>query len=119
MNSISNEVLYAVLFAVVLLFQYLMKRFGPQKPNEPPKEEQLAQIPEEVEAAPAPSTAAPAFVDQGFGRSQARNPRPRPEVSRRRFTRNALMGSRQRMQEAVVIAVILGPCRAYEPHDIR
>jgi hypothetical protein len=29
------------------------------------------------------------------------------------------MGNRRDMQNAIVIAAIVGPCRALEPHDIR
>ena len=119
MNSIPNELLYILVFAAVVLFQFLMKRFAPQKPEEPPQEEQLAELLDEVETAPAPSSAAPAFADKGFGRSRPQDPSPRPQVPKRRFTRNALMGSRREIQDAVVIAAILGPCRAFEPHDIR
>jgi hypothetical protein len=36
----------------------------------------------------------------------------------RRFSRRSLMGSRCAVQDAIVVAAILGPCRAYRPHDI-
>ncbi|MBA4262471.1 MAG: hypothetical protein C0443_10780, partial [Comamonadaceae bacterium] len=36
----------------------------------------------------------------------------------RRFSRRSLMGNRRAVQDAMVIAAILGPCRAYQPHDI-
>jgi len=47
-------------------------------------------------------------------------PRAVPAPARRtarRFSRRALMGNRRAVQDAVVIAAILGPCRAYQPHD--
>jgi hypothetical protein len=28
------------------------------------------------------------------------------------------MGNRRALQDAIVVATILGPCRAYRPHDI-
>lgn len=52
-----------------------------------------------------------------FGRARA------PDVSAPgpsgRFSRHALMGNRRDLRKAIVIAAILGPCRAIEPHDVR
>ncbi len=42
--------------------------------------------------------------------------RARPE---RRYSRRSLMGTRRDVQNAIVIATIVGPCRAFEPHDVR
>lgn len=116
MKDVPAELLYVLMFLAIVLFQYLMKRFGPQVPPEPAWDERLEQIPEapaDVPVAPAASLTAVA----GFGRSAA------PETSsappQRRFSRSSLMGSRREVQNAVVVATILGPCRAFEPHDVR
>jgi hypothetical protein len=29
------------------------------------------------------------------------------------------MGTKREVQNAIVIATVLGPCRAFEPHDIQ
>ncbi|WBL64130.1 MULTISPECIES: hypothetical protein [unclassified Thauera] len=116
MKDVPAELLYVLIFLAIVLFQYLMKRFGPQAPPEPAWDERLEQIPEAPEDAPAAS-AVSAPVAGGFGRSAA------PEASRapprRRFSRASLLGGRREVQNAVVVATILGPCRAFEPHDIR
>jgi hypothetical protein len=52
-----------------------------------------------------------------FGRNDA--PLTSLLPRQRRFSKGALMGSRREVQNAVVIATMLGPCRAFEPHDIR
>jgi hypothetical protein len=110
MESIPAELIYAVMVLAVLLFQYLMKRFGPQAPQENAQEEAPEQAPEVLEDAPAVSTA---FGVAGSISRDGAAPR------QRRFSRSALMGGRREVQNAVVIATILGPCRAFEPHDIQ
>lgn len=52
-----------------------------------------------------------------FGRSEpfaASAPRPSG-----RYSRQSLMSTRRDLRKAIVIAAVLGPCRAAEPHDIR
>ena len=113
MKGIPTELLYVLMFLAVVLFQYLMKRFGPQAPEDPARDEGLAQNPEEVEA---PVAVAVSGVAAGLS---GRNATPRVAPARRRFSRSALMGSRGAVQDAVVVATMLGPCRAFEPHDVR
>ena len=116
MKSVPEELLYVLMFLAIVLFQYLMKRFGPQAPPEPAWDERLEQIPEAPEDAPAASAA--------FGAAGGRSGRGATPVTslapqRRRFSRASLLGDRREVQNAVVVATILGPCRAFEPHDIR
>ena len=129
-RSPTELLIYALIFAAIVLFQYVMKRFGPQpKPDEappqapPPQEQPAAQEEENIwgraRAVPAVSPAV-AISDIGFGRSKALGATVTLAGRRsRRFSRSALMGNRREVQNAIVIATILGPCRAYEPHDIR
>ena len=117
MKDVPAELLYVLMFLAIVLFQYLMKRFGPQAPPEPAWDERLERFPDEApEDAPAASAASGAAGGR-FGRSAA------PETSlapqRRRFSRASLLGDRREVQNAVVVATILGPCRAFESHDIR
>ena len=114
MKNLPAELLYVLMFLAIVLFQYLMKRFGPPAAQEPAWDERLAQVPEEVEDVPAASAASGMAVGR-FGRRDAPAAAPAP----RRFSRNSLMGARREVQNAVVVATILGPCRAFEPHDIR
>jgi len=116
MKSIPPEVVYALLFAGIILFQYIMKRFAPPAPQPAPLAEFPEDIPEEIQAIPKARAERSKAAAQ-FGRTGARSPAaPR---SKRRFSRQALMGSRQAVQNAIVIATILGPCRANEQHDVR
>ena len=116
MDRFPTELIYVLMFAAIVLFQHLMKRFAPQQ--ETVQDEQAAQYEEEDEAQPVQMPFALADAAAGhFGRSAA--PAASPAVARRRFSRNSLMGTRGKVQDAIVIATILGPCRADEPHDIR
>lgn len=116
MKDVPAELLYVLMFLAIVLFQYLMKRFGPQAPPEPAWDERLEQISEASEDAPAAPAVSTSVAGQ-FGRNAV------PETSlappQRRFSRSSLMGSRRQVRNAVVVATILGPCRAFEPHDIR
>ena len=114
MKGLPEELIYVLMFGAVLLVQYLMKRFGPQPSS--PQEEPVPEIPEQEQATAQTSPVA-AASDSRFGRSGA--PGASPAFPEHRFSRRALLGNRRDVQNAVVIATILGPCRAYEPHDIR
>ena len=115
MKGLPEELIYVLMIGAVLLVQYLMKRFGPQPEPPPiPQDEPDAELP--AQAAPvAASVSIP--TDTLFGRSRA--PEASTALARRRFSRRSLMGNRRDVQNAIVIATILGPCRAYEPHEVR
>ena len=116
MKGLPEELIYVLIFGAILLFPYLMKRFGPQQPPQSPQDEPVPEIPEQEQATPETSPVSTAS-DIRFGRSEV--PSAFPPLPRRRFSRSALMGNRRDVQNAIVIATILGPCRAYEPHDVR
>lgn len=116
MDRFPQELIFALIVGAVLLVQFVLKRLRKRTPQ------------------------ADAEADVGFepdtliqGATAAEAPRPaRPEPTpppprsapapaqrdARRFTRRSLMGSRRAVQDAIVVAAILGPCRAYRPHDI-
>ncbi len=113
MKGLPEELVYALMFGVVLLLQYLMKRFGPQPEQRPtppdvPDAEVPAQAAVEVVTVPIPA-------DTRWGRSTA--PAGSATQARRRFSRQSLLGNRREVQNAIVIATILGPCRSFKPHD--
>lgn len=112
MKDIPSELLYVLMFLAVMVVQYLMKRFGPQALPEPTWDERLEQIPSEVAQAPAEVP----VVNTGHGVPRDAS---RAAPAHRRFSRGALMGNRRAVQNAMVITAVLGPCRTFEPHDIR
>ncbi len=127
MNSFPAELIYVLVFAAILLVQTLMKRFGPKLPH--PQDEpapELLRQEQTFQDEPDPellrheqTTLSPVSTasDMRFGRSAS--PSAVTMLPERRFSRGALMGNRRAVQNAVVIATILQPCRAYQPHDIR
>ena len=110
MNGFPTELIYGLVFAAVLLLQYLLKRFA-----QPQQQERLAQIPEEMNETPAASSVSPIAVGH-FGRDEA--PSASSVLPGRRFAKQSLMGTRREVQNAIVIATIMGPCRAFEPHHV-
>lgn len=116
MKSFPAELLYVLMFVAIVLFQYLMKRFGPQQPQDSLPQEGLPPTPEKVEASlAAPSVASVAIGH--FGRAEA--PSPSTALPRSRFSRASLIGTGRSVQNSIVVATILGPCRAFEPHQVR
>ena len=114
--NLPEELIYVLVFGAILLGQYLMKRFGAQPQPLSPQDEPVPEIPEQAPATPEISPVS-TWSDIRFGRSEA--PSASPALARRRFSRRSLMGTKRDVQNAIVIATILGPCRAFEPHDVR
>ncbi len=120
MKSLPPELIFVLVFVGIFLFQLLTKRRRMQRPQEPGQDPREAPTDDEM----SPDTAE---LEQdsplAWGSSRASVvPRERPEAPpaprarpRRRFARQTLMGTRRDVQNAVVIATILGPCRALDP----
>lgn len=115
MKDLPPELLYVLAIAAVMLVQIAMKRFAPPKEQDAATSGPLEEAPAEaLEVSAAASTPAVGIdpLDRAGAASAAALRRGR------RFSRRSLMGTRREVQNAVVIALILGPCRAFEPHDI-
>lgn len=124
MKSFPPELLFVLFFLVVALIQFFLKtrRARRQPPPESAEDEARLEAPEPAwegaqAASPSPARSSPSVSEIRFGRSAvATAPIPLPSG---RFARRLLMGNRRAMQNAIVVAAIVGPCRALEPHDIR
>ena len=116
MKNLPEELIYGLIFGAVLLVQYLMKRLVPQPQPSAPQDELAPEIAEQMQAALEDSSGA-AAAETGFGRCPPRG--TAPASGRRRFSRKALLANRRDVQNAIVIATIIGPCRAFEPHEVR
>ena len=123
MQNVPDGLIYALLFGALLLIQYFIKRFGPQPPPPLPKDDPDREISAQEQASLEAAQEVPAIAtasDIRFGRSAAPGAAVALRVRRQRpFSRSALMGTRRDVRNAIVIATILGPCRAFEPHDSR
>jgi len=118
-KGLPTDLIFIVLFGAALLFNLVMQRAARRRQaeaaqNEPAPEE----IPEAVWRGES-DTAAPASANQAAPPRRAAAPAASPVRARRRFDRQTLLGTRRRVQDAFVVATILGRCRGDEPHEIR
>ena len=125
MDKFPQELIFALIFGAVMLVQFLLKhlrRRGPLTETEAEVEVEAEEGPEPDTGAQRPRAAGvPPPVQAVPTLAVPAPPRAGPAPGRRdprRFSRRSLMGSRRAVQDAIVIAAILGPCRAYRPHDI-
>ena len=127
MNNLPFDLLLGLVVALFVLYQYVMQRIRASRQQQRGAPEELPPgLLEQREAAqwqwelPPASNAAP-LVTPAMASPERRPERREATATRRRgrFSRDSLFGDRHRLQDAVVIAAILGPCRAVEPHDIR
>ena len=125
MDKFPQELVFALIFGAVMLVQLLLKHLRKRGPpteveaeaeveaEEGPEPDTVAQrrraveVPQPAQALPTLAVPAPPRAGMAHGRRGAR-----------RFSRRSLMGSRRAVQDAVVIAAILGPCQAHRPYDI-
>ncbi|MBE0623040.1 MAG: hypothetical protein IH605_20820, partial [Burkholderiales bacterium] len=70
MKNLPPELMYGLIFAAILLYQFLMKRMAPQQPQESALDEPQLEMPEELEEIPVSSPAPKLAVDL-FGRTEA------------------------------------------------
>jgi hypothetical protein len=109
MHKVPYELVFALIFSAVLLVQFLFKQIYKRVPQADAGFEpvSLAQGPS---AAEAPKPSRPVLVPPRVAAAPLRR-----DV--RRFSRLSLLGSRRAVQDAIVVATILGPCRAYQSHE--
>ncbi len=116
MNGFPTELIYALIVGAILLFQFMMRQFGQQGQKESAQDERLPQMPDEVKETPAAYSAS-SGASAHFGRAES--PSASFRLPTRRFARRSLMGTKRKVQNAIVVATIVGRCRAFEPHDVR
>jgi hypothetical protein len=122
-KGIPEELLYLLVFAAVLLIGYVRQRAATRRqPQEPPQAGAAQESPafEPIpdfwgRTPPTPEHVVP--VRRSEPRVAA-EPQVAPATVRRigRSTKRSLMGSKRAVQNAIVVATILGPCRALDPH---
>jgi hypothetical protein len=127
MQGLPTELLYLLIFGAVLLFNFFTQQAARRRQAEAQQQQEEAlevaqddpapdepipdfwgRAPESLEALPAPAMPA-----EPIRRTTV--PIASPARRSKRFSRESLLGSRRDMQNAIVVAMILGPCRALEP----
>ena len=136
MKELSSEVLYVLLFMAFMLVQFLTQRGKKAAADKEAQAEaeRAAQAGEADTSAPVDDVARPspapiaqpvqsrpasaASLAVSAQAERMRIARTRPEAGAgRRYSRQSLFGNKRRTQDAVVVATILGPCRAFEPYE--
>jgi hypothetical protein len=118
------ELLYVVGFVVFVLFNYLLQKAARRR-QEAQAEAEAAQSPrppadepplEEIwgRSAAAPPVQVPASVPR-----LAPAPRAEPVPVRRMHPVRALLRDKRDLRRAVILMMVLGPCRSQEPPDDR
>lgn len=112
--DIPAELIYGLVFAAILLFQYVMKRFGllpthdaepwqtPLPPETGEQETPLVDSPRSAQSTPAASPALP-------GRAAWLGAPAATETTSTAGRATLLLGSRQDLQRAVFSMTVLGP----------
>lgn len=118
------ELIYGLVFAAILLLQYVIKRFGllPTPDAEPlpaplPQEtaEQEAPLADSLGSAPSTPAASPALP----GRAAWLGTPAATAATSTAGRATLLLGNRKDLQRAVFSMTVLGPCRALERPDDR
>ncbi len=128
MKGFPPELVYLLIFGAVLLFNFLMQKAARRQQEEAaknaPVEEEIPE--EEWNPAPVITAVRPEPEEVLAHRRRVAAPAelaatpPMTQAGKRlRVARQALFGKRWDIQEAVVVATILGRCRADEPHEVR
>jgi len=125
MGPIPEDLIVFLLFGAFVLFQILrnLRRAKARRAKVEPVATGPADTQTQAETMTEPPAQAP------WTPTLVEGPRPKPAVRQlhlqspeypqaRRFSRRTLMGDRRSLQEAIVIATILGPCRAQRPRDM-
>lgn len=123
MKGLPIELLFVLFIVGMMLFNIIKQRAAAGRPPEATQgEPDPDEIPESVwGSGPQDPTSLtePAAPVPAPRRVSAPAASAGPAGRRRRFDRQALLGSRRRVQDAFVVATILGRCRADEPHEER
>jgi len=132
MNGLSSEVLSLLFFAAIVLGQLIMQQYRKRQaakrppPLPEPDDEMIMEVDGDGLAGPGfdapvrrPHTQPVRHAHTHVASRHAQRHAQQHAAPRtvRRYSRRALLGSPRRVQDAVVVAAILGRCRAFEPHD--
>ena len=117
MERFPVELLYVLGFIAIVLFNYIAQRAARRRQEE-----------EQAQAQPAPPPVEEPLLEDIWGRTPAPAPvlapRPatlpnaaQPPAPRRTHPVRALLHDRRDLRRAVVLMMVLGPCRSQEPRE--
>jgi hypothetical protein len=123
MERIPTELLYVLAFLAIILFNFIAQRAARRRQQQEQAEEPAPPEPAPAEdaplediwgrtAAPAPASAPVVAPRPAPAAVRAEPPRPR-----RLHPARALLKDKRDLRRAVVLMMVLGPCRAQEPPE--
>lgn len=127
MRDIPQELFMILIFGAIWLGQFLyslLRRMVATMRAETASGTVIQSMPDHVNVGPTPVQADTADAPVPVATPQAKpntvaaralsSARPHP----RRFSRRGLMPDQRAVQDAIVIAAVLQPCHAHQPHDV-
>jgi hypothetical protein len=126
MGPIPEDLIVFLLFGAFVLVQILRNwRRSKRRVQGGP----VATVPAEMQTPAEAKAESPVPVPLPWTPTLAEGPHQKPAAAARhaqasqrpqtrRFSRRTLMGDRRSLQDAIVVATILGPCRARRPRDM-
>jgi len=118
-KGLPTDLIFIVLLGAALLFNLVMQRAARRRQAEAAQNQPAPdEIPEEVWRGES-ATAEPPPATRAAAPRRAAAPTASPLRTRRRFARQSLLKTKRQVQDAFVVATILGRCRGDEPHEIR
>jgi hypothetical protein len=126
MGPIPEDLIVFLIFGAFVLLQILRNRRRNKARHASAEPAQATPADTETQAVAAVEPVAETPMPQPWTTALAEGPRPKPSrrarpaaelPATRRFSRRKLIGDRRSLQDAVVMATILGPCLALRPRD--
>lgn len=107
-----GQLLVLILFILLPLLNFVMRRITRHPERQPPEDKARGQVRRRSEPSPRsrPLPRAPRAPDH-----EIQPPTVSTAVSRRRFAKRAIFQTRRDARRGIILMTLLGPCRAYDP----
>jgi len=108
-----GQILLLIVFILVPLFNFLMRRLRKPVESETPANEPVPDPPRRVRPAPE-SPPPPPRAPRNRAR-EMQGPVALTPPARRHFTKSSLFATPRDVRRGIILMAILGPCRAFDP----
>jgi len=107
-----GQILVLILFILLPLLNFVMRRITRYPESRTPEDESRAQVRRQERPTPRPRPEPRVPRDPSH---EIQPPTVSISVSRRRFARRAIFQTRRDARRGIILMTLLGPCRAYDP----
>ena len=115
MNNLSfGQILLLILFIIVPLVNFLLKRVRSGLETQTPNDEALTQMRRQAQTPPSSLPSPRPSRDQ---LRESTEPTVTAPLPKRRFSRLALLKNKRDVRRGIIIMTILGPCRTFDSLD--